>query len=137
MELQAQGLTDNLQPTTHNMKKFRFLGWPVYRDVQQLFSLVLEISKKLPREFCFELTSQLIRSSFSVILNSAEGSGEISDAKLNRFFDIALGSTYETVAGMDTLRISGFVSDVEFDRVKTLAGKICDQLEGSKKAMDK
>lgn len=118
------------------MKKFRFLEWPVYRDAQQLFSCVLEITKKLPKEFRFELTSQLIRSSFSVILNIAEGSGKISDKELNRFIDIALGSTYETVAGMDTLRMNGFITDADFDTIKELAGKICDQLGGFKKTLD-
>jgi len=99
--------------------------------------LILEITKKLPREFRFELTSQLIRSSFSIILNIAEGSGKISDKELNRFLDIALGSTYETVAGMDTLRISGFVDEDDFNKIKALAGAICDQLGGFKKVMDK
>ena len=119
------------------MKKFRFLDWQVYRDAQRLFSLVLEITKKLPKEFRFELSSQLIRSSFSIVLNIAEGSGKISDRELNRFIDIALGSAYETVAGMDTLRVNKLVTNAEFISVKELASSICDQLGGFKKVMDK
>lgn len=119
------------------MKKFRFLDWKVYQDSQQLFSLVLSITKKVPKEFRFELTSQLIRSSFSIVLNTAEGSGKTSDKELNRFIDIALGSAYETVAGMDTLRINGFIADTEFTNVKELISTICDQLGGFKKIVDK
>lgn len=119
------------------MKKFRFLDWPVYKDAQKLFTLVLKIVKALPREFRFEMGSQIVRSSFSVILNIAEGSGKISDNELNRFIDIALGSAYETVAGVDTLRLTGLVSESDFISVRELAGKICDQLGGFKKAMGK
>lgn len=119
------------------MKKFRFLDWPVYRDAQRLFSAALKITKKLPREFRFELGSQVVRSSFSVILNIAEGSGKISDRELNRFFDIALGSAYETVAGIDTLRLEGLVSEEEFLEVRDLASKISDQLGGFKKVMNR
>ena len=119
------------------MKKFRFLDWQVYKDSQQLFSLVLSITKKLPKEFRFELTSQLIRSSFSIVLNIAEGSGKISDKELNRFIDIALGSAYETVAGMDALRINKLITDTEFTSVIKLTSAICDQLGGFKKVMDK
>ncbi len=117
------------------MKKFRFLDWPVYKDAQRLFSAVLKITKKLPREFRFELGSQVVRSSFSVVLNIAEGSGKISDKELNRFFDIALGSAYETVAGVDTLRLEGLANEEEFLEVRNLAGKISDQLGGFKKAI--
>lgn len=119
------------------MRKFRFLDWPVYKDAQKLFNAVLKITKKLPREFRFELGSQVVRSSYSVILNIAEGSGKISDRELNRFVDIALGSVYETVAGIDTLRLEGFASEEEFASVKDIAGKIGDQLGGFKKVMSK
>lgn len=119
------------------MKKFRFLDWPVYKDSQKLFTLVLKIVKALPKEFRFEMGSQIVRSSFSIILNIAEGSGKTSDNELNRFMDIALGSAYETVAGADTLRLTGFVSESDFIPVKELAGKICDQLGGFQKAMRK
>ena len=68
------------------MDKFRFLNWKVYKDSRELFSFVLKIVKKLPKEFRFELGSQIIRSAFSVTLNIAEGSGKASDKELNHFF---------------------------------------------------
>lgn len=119
------------------MRKFRFLEWQVYKDAQRLFSQTLAITKKLPREFRFELGSQIIRAALSIVLNIAEGSGKSSDKELNRFIEIALGSAYETVAGMDALRINGFITTVEFNRVKELVSAICDQLGGLKKVLDK
>ena len=56
------------------MNKFRFLEWKVYQDSQELFTFILRSTKKLPKEFRFELGSQLIRSALSVVLNIAEGS---------------------------------------------------------------
>lgn len=119
------------------MKKFRFLDWQVYKDAQELFPIILKIVKKLPREYRFELGSQIIRSCFSIILNIAEGSGKISDKELNRFIDISLGSAYETLAGIDSLRKNGFVSEEEFNVILLKVSSICDQLGGFKKVMDK
>ncbi len=97
------------------MQKFRFLEWEVYRDAQELFSFLLLLVKKLPREFRYELGSQLVRSGFSTILNIAEGSGKSSDKKeLNRYFDISLGSLYEVLASVDVLRRNQFIDLSEF-----------------------
>ena len=83
------------------MRQLRFLDWKVYRDARRFFVLILSIAKSLPREYRFEIASQLIRAGLSVLLNIAEGSGKHSDAELNRFFDIALGSLFEAVAAVD------------------------------------
>src|SRR3989338_7877359 len=99
------------------MNKFRFLEWEVYRDAKKLVSLVLVITKELPREYRFELGSQIIRSVFSVALNIAEGSGKTSDKELNRFLEIALGSAYETLAGIDVLKDNELITKEEFSEV--------------------
>jgi len=57
-----------------NMEKFRFRKWKVYNDSQELFSIILKIVKELPKEFRFEIGSQMIRAALSVALNIAEGS---------------------------------------------------------------
>ncbi|MGC9031426.1 MAG: four helix bundle protein [Minisyncoccia bacterium] len=99
------------------MKKFRFLDWEVYRDAKKLFSLILQIVRKLPREFRFEIGSQLIRSAFSIILNIAEGSGKTSDKELNRFIDISLGSISELLAALDVLKDNKLINQEEFDKI--------------------
>jgi len=115
------------------MNKFRFLEWEVYRDVKKLVSLVLVITKELPREYRFEPGSQIIRSAFSVALNIAEGSGKTSDKELNRFLEIALGSAYETLAAIDILKENGFVSEEKYKEVYNKIYSICNQLGGFKK----
>lgn len=108
------------------MKRLRFLDWQVYRDARKLFVLLLLVVKKLPKEFRFEIGSQISRSGFSVVLNIAEGSGKHSDAELNRFFDIALGSLFESVAAIDTLREASLVEERTLKEVVQLAESISD-----------
>ena len=115
------------------MRRFRFLDWDVYKDSRRLFVLVLSIVKKLPKEYRYEMSSQIIRACFSVVLNIAEGSGKHSDAELNRFFDIALGSLFETLAAVDILRECQLVDEKVFSEVEKLATSISDQLGGFKK----
>lgn len=130
-------MTNNLLPTTNHMNKFRFLQWPVYNEAKQLVFEVLGLVKKLPKEYRFELGSQVVRSSFSIVLNIAEGGGRISDKELNRFLDIALGSVYETLAAIDVLKDSSLVTEKDFQNILNKLRNISDQLGGFKKKLDK
>jgi four helix bundle protein len=114
------------------MKKFRFLEWKVYNDAQDLFKLVLRIVRILPKEYRFELGSQIIRASLSIILNIAEGSGKTSDKELARFLDISLGSAYEVLASADVLRNNALLDKKEFDLIYSKIVSITDQLGGFK-----
>ncbi len=119
------------------MDKFRFLNWEVYQEAKKLFSLVLKLVKKLPKEYRFELGSQIIRCAFSIILNIAEGSGKTSDKELNRFLEISLGSIYELLAAMDVLRDNSFFTKEEFNEVYKMCDSISKQLGGFKKRLNK
>lgn len=119
------------------MEKFRFLKWEVYKTAKDLFSLILKIVKKLPKEYRFELGSQIIRSAFSIILNIAEGSGKTSDRELNRFIDISLGSVNELLAATDVLKDNRFITDEEFNEIFQKLISISSQLGGFKKKLKK
>lgn len=118
------------------MKQFRFRGWRVYKDAQTLYSLLLNIVRKMPKEFRFELGSQLLRSGSSIILNIAEGSGKQSEKELNRFIENALGSAYETMANIDILNINQLIEVRDFTNAEILIARICTQLGGFKKKLD-
>lgn len=117
------------------MRSLRFLDWQVYKDARRLFVLLMQIVKTLPKEYRYEIGSQIVRSGLSVVLNIAEGSGKHSDAELNRFFDIALGSLFESVAAVDVLREVKLVSEPLFAEIEKLATSISDQLGGFKKKL--
>ena len=117
------------------MEKFRFLNWKVYQDAKKLFSLILKLVKKLPKEFRFELGSQIIRAGLSVILNIAEGSGKSTDKELSRYFDIALGSLYEVLAACDVMKDNNFITEEEFKEVFRRISDVSNQLGGFKKKL--
>jgi len=115
------------------MKKFRFLDWKVYQDAKDLFALILKIVKKLPKEYRYELSSQIIRSALSVILNIAEGSGKESDKEINRYINISLGSLHETLACLDLLKDNRLISESDFKYLAEKITSISKQLGGFKK----
>jgi four helix bundle protein len=117
------------------MNKFRFLNWEVYQNSKKLLEFILKLVKKLPREYRFELGSQIVRSVFSIILNIAEGSGKTSDKELNRYIEISLGSVNETLAVLDVFRDNGFITEQEFDEGYKMLYSISNQLGGFKKKL--
>ncbi|MFA6097533.1 MAG: four helix bundle protein [Candidatus Paceibacterota bacterium] len=119
------------------MEAFRFLRWKVYQDARELFQIVIKIVSKLPNGLRHELGNQLTRSSFSIVLNIAEGSGKDSDKELNRYFDIAIGSTNETLAGLDVLRHNKIISEEMFEKLLKKCESISKQLGGFKKYIKK
>ncbi len=78
-----------------------------FRDLsawQQAMDLVTDVYHRLqrfPQHEQFGLTSQLHQAPISIPLNTAEGVGNESPQKFNRFFDIAIRSTYETMTAIE------------------------------------
>lgn len=97
------------------------------------FTLVLKLVKDLPKEYRFELGSQIIRAALSNILNIAEGSGKSSDKELNRFMGISLGSVNETLAVIDILKGNGLIDEKAFSEIYNKLFSISNQLGGFKK----
>lgn len=54
-----------------------------------------QITINFPKEEVYGLTNQIKRSSISIPANIAEGNGKNSDAELNKFLKIAMGSASE------------------------------------------
>jgi four helix bundle protein len=114
---------------------FRFLEWQVYKDSKSLCNYVIELVRKIPKEYRYEIGSQVIRSSLSVPLNISEGSNKHSDKDFNNFLNIALGSLSETIASCDILKDNKFITHQEFTKVLVLSEAISKQLGGFKKKL--
>ncbi len=118
-----------------NNHLFRFLEWEVYQDAQEAFTVILKIIRELPSDLRYTLGNQIIKSALSVILNIAEGSGRVTDKEMSRFFDIAIGSVNETVAGLDSLVKIEIIDKNEFNKIFEKYESISRQLGGFKKKL--
>lgn len=73
----------------------------IYDRAVDLAADVYTLTRRLPSEEAFGLTSQLRRAALSVVLNIAEGSGSSSGREFVRFLEIARRSIYEVEAGLE------------------------------------
>ncbi len=117
------------------MNEFRFLDWNVYKDSKELVKEIYSITNRFPAQLKYDLGSQLNRSAASIVLNITEGSGKNSDKELNRFFNVANGSIYETIAGLDIAYENKFISAKEFENLAEKCKDIARQLGSFKKKL--
>jgi four helix bundle protein len=75
------------------MKDFRNLK--VWERAHKLTLLIYKLTKDFPKDKSYGLTNQMRRSSSSILTNIAKGCGRDSQAELNRFFKLAIGSSSE------------------------------------------
>ena len=79
---------------------YRFEKLRVFHNAMSLVEEIYKLVKLLPKDEKFALIDQLKRSSASIVLNIAEGSGGLGDKEFKNFLRHALKSLYETVAGL-------------------------------------
>ena len=75
------------------MKNFKDLI--IWQKGMDLVEQVYRLSREMPADERYGLTSQMLRASVSIPANIAEGSGRGSDKQLKQFFNYALGSSFE------------------------------------------
>jgi len=94
----------------------RFENFGVYKETREFIVQVYKLARTFPKKEQFELAGQLRRAAVSILLNIAEGASKKSDAELNRFILISVGSANEIIAILDIaldqkyIRISGYNS---------------------------
>lgn len=114
---------------------FRFLDWQVYKDSKKLHKFVINIAKNLPVSYRSSLGDQILRSSLSVALNIAEGSGKQSSADIKRYIQIASGSLTETIANADIMHDNQLISESELNEILQITESIARQLGGIRKSL--
>lgn len=73
------------------------------------------------------LKDQLRRASLSIVLNIAEGCRRFSKADRKNFFVISRGSTFESVAALDSIK-SGIIDNEILFKLKAIAEEISKML---------
>ena len=119
------------------MKEFRFLDWDVYKDAKQIVKETFSLTKKFSHYDQNSIGLQMNRSALSIVLNIAEGSGKNSDRELGRFFNISIGSAYETIAALDVAFDIGLISEMERNQGIAACKNIVRQLVNFKKKLSK
>ncbi|MFC1571401.1 four helix bundle protein [Candidatus Margulisiibacteriota bacterium] len=114
---------------------FRFLNFPVYKDIKEYIKNIYAISAKFPKEERFGMTNQIRRAAVSIALNLAEGSDRGSDKDFQRFINMAIGSLNETVAVIDIALDNDFVNQKNYDIILVQAEGIVKQLSGFRKSL--
>ncbi len=75
------------------MKNFRRLK--IWEQGMEIVKKTYSLSKQLPADERFGLTSQITRAAISIPSNIAEGSSRTTGKDKKRFAEIALGSAFE------------------------------------------
>ena len=114
---------------------FDFEKLNVYKKAEETYTLILEhILKK--RFINFKLKDQLGRSSSSIVLNIAEGSGKFSKRDKRNFYLIARGSTSESVSTLKLLNLEKTINTAVFDKIYVNLDEIGKMLTGLIKKME-
>jgi four helix bundle protein len=114
---------------------FRFEGLEIFHAAIDFSAKVYEVVKKFPSEERFDLTSQARRASNSIVLNIAEGSGRGTKKDFSHFLDMAIGSTFETIACFFIARSQLYVSQQALELIKTEAESLAKRINAFKRTL--
>lgn len=106
-----------------------------HRDMHNLIDSyvhqVYDVTKNFPREEQFSLTSQLRRSTLSVMLNYIEGFARQRNAVLKNFLEISYGSLKESKYLIEFSYKRNFLEETLKEELKDKADKIGAMLWGT------
>ena len=81
-----------------------------WQNSMDLVEQVYELTKKLPREEVYGLTSQLRRAAVSVPSNIAEGAASHSTVQFRNYLSVAIGSLNELATQLEIIQRIGYVN---------------------------
>jgi len=97
------------------MKTFRDLL--IWQKAMNLATATYQITKTLPKEELFGLTSQVRRCSISIPSNMAEGYGRNGNKEFSRFLNIAIGSLFEYQTQIEIAKNINYINETIFNQL--------------------
>jgi four helix bundle protein len=91
----------------------RFETLEIWQMAKEYATGVYAVTAKFPRHKDYGLKSQLNRAVNSIALNIAEGTAKNSNKAFDYHLEIALGSTFEVVAGSFLANDRAYITEVE------------------------
>ena len=98
------------------MERFAFRKLRVYQTAKSMVKEVNRLAAKIPRDQ-MDLVWQLRRAARSVVLNIAEGAGEVAPKEKARIYRIAKRSAFETIAALDLALDDNYVKPADLNTV--------------------
>ena len=92
---------------------FRFETLEIWQMAKEYATRVYAFTAKFPRHEDYGLKSQLNRAVNSIALNIAECTAKNSNRAFDYHLEIALGSTFEVVAGAFLAKDRAYLTEVE------------------------
>ena len=106
---------------------FDFENLTVYHKAKQFYTMVR--SELLNEPQTDRVTNhQLRRSTLSILLNIAEGSGRFTNLDKRRFYIMARGSVFESVAVLETLNEDKLIKKHQYEQFYGLAEELSKML---------
>lgn len=116
------------------MTSFNFQNLNVYKKALDYCDQIYILTKQWPKEYLFDITSQIRRASLSITLNIAEGTSR-TKKDFSRFIDISRGSSYECVALIEMGSKLSLLTEDAKNKLLLNLEELSKMLSGLKKSM--
>lgn len=103
---------------------YRWKSLQVWVLSDRLARKVYQLSRGIPKEELYGITSQLRRAALSVPTNIVEGYSRRGDKELAHFVNISLGSLGETTYLLHFARNLGYIPEAEYDSANVLISEL-------------
>jgi len=108
------------EPKGGLMAEYKFQSLKVYQLGLEYIDEIYDVTEGLPGKEKYNLSSHLIRSGTSIVLNIAEGSTGQSNQEQLRFLKYSLRSYIETVACLDLIQRRNYLPENELTEVRSI-----------------
>lgn len=118
------------------MERYKFEKLRVWQLALEYIDAIYDLTKFLPEDERWGLSTQIKRAANSVALNIAEGSTGLTNKEQIRFLRISMRSLVETVAALRIIRKRALVSQAEIDRLEPKHKELFNRLQAFIKSLD-
>ena len=116
------------------MYEYSFEKLEVWKLAKDLCVYIYQLTKKLPDDERFGLTSQMRRAAISIASNIAEGSSRVSSKDQSHFYTIAFSSTMELLNQLIISKDLKFISEEGLEEGRLKIEQITKRLSNLKRS---
>ncbi len=130
-KLKAQSLKPKVVKNRADDRKLGFEELEVWKRAIEFSIHVIDIIENLESaRRHYRLIEQIEASVTSIAMNLAEGKGRFSKKEFAQFCYIARGSLYETITLLEIFRRKHWISEDDFEALKSEAVEIASMIKG-------